>query len=231
MKQPPRFVIKPATWLLALIASCSSHHCLGADQKSDIAPPPPSKGCIRIATFNVALNRKEQGQLVRDLKAGDEQAKRIATIVQLVAPDVLLANEVDYSGGEAAKLLRDMYFFKSQPNEWKTQPSSLVHMFTAPVNTGVPSGLDLNLNGRTADSDDGWGYGAFPGQYGMAVYSRFPIAEKEVRSFQMFRWSQMPGAKRPKLVDKSTGKEKFFHTDEVWNKLATQFQIALGCSD
>lgn len=35
----------------------------------------------------------------------------------------------------------------------------------------------------------------------------------------MFRWSQMPNAKRPKLVDKATGEEKFFHTDEVWSKL------------
>ncbi len=219
MKQPPRFTGKPATWALALIASCSSSPNLSADEKPDIAPPPPAKGCIRIATFNVALNRKEQGQLVRELNAGDEQAKRIATIVQLVAPDVLLANEVDYSDGEAAKLLRDKYFLKPQANAWKTEPSSMVHLFTAPVNTGMPSGLDLNLNGRTADSDDSWGYGAFPGQYGMAVFSRFPISEKEVRSFQMFRWSQMPGAKRPKLVDKATGEEKFFHTDEVWNKL------------
>ena len=218
MKQP-RFTGKPATWALALITSCSSLQNLIADDESDIAPPPPAKGCIRIATFNVALNRKEQGQLVRDLKTGDEQAKRIATIVQIVAPDVLLANEVDYSDGEAAKLLRDMYFLKPQANAWKTQPSTLANLFTAPVNTGMPSGLDLNLNGRTADSDDSWGYGAFPGQYGMAVFSRFPISEKEVRSFQMFRWSQMPGAKRPKLLDKATGKEKFFHTDEVWNKL------------
>ncbi|MCY2983647.1 MAG: endonuclease/exonuclease/phosphatase family protein [Planctomycetota bacterium] len=219
MQQPPRFSSKPANWALALIATCSPLPNLIADEKSDIAPPPPAKGCIRIATFNVALNRKEQGQLVRDLKTGDEQAKRIATIVQLVAPDVLLANEVDYSDGEAAKWLRDMYFLKPQTNAWKTGPSTLNNLFTAPVNTGVPSGLDLNLNGRTADSDDSWGYGAFPGQYGMAVFSRFPIAEKEVRSFQMFRWSQMPGAKRPKLVDKATGQEKFFHSDEVWNQL------------
>ena len=219
MVKSARFSGRLVKWALALIAACSSHQGLGANQNTDVAPPPPAKGCIRIATFNVSLNRKEQGQLVRELKAGDEQAKRIATIVQLVAPDVLLANEVDYSNGEAAKLFKDLYLLKSSANEWKTQPSSMVHLFTAPVNTGVPSGLDLNLNGRTADSDDSWGYGAFPGQYGMAVYSRFPISEKQVRSFQMFRWSQMPNAKRPKLVDKATGQEKFFHSDEVWNKL------------
>ena len=219
MKTLVRFFGRPAKWALALTASCSAYDCLASDQNSDIAPPPPAKGCVRIATFNVAMNRKEQGQLVRDLKAGDEQAKRIAAIIQLVAPDVLLANEVDYSDGESARLLRDAYLLKSQSTSLKTKPSSMVHLFSAPVNTGVPSGLDLNLNGRTSDSDDGWGYGAFPGQYGMAVYSRFPVSDKKVRSFQMFRWSQMPNAKRPKLVDKATGEEKFFHTDEVWSKL------------
>ena len=29
----------------------------------------------------------------------------------------------------------------------------------------------------------------------------------------------MPNAKRPKLVDKGTGEEKFFHSDDVWGKL------------
>ena len=186
---------------------------------SSLAPPPPAKGCVRIATFNVALNRKENGQLVRELKTGDEQAKRIATIVQLVAPDILLANEVDYSEGEAAKVLRDNYLLIPQPNTLKSQASALQYLYTAPVNTGVNSGMDLNLNGRSTDSDDGWGYGAFPGQYGMAVFSKYPISTEAVRSFQLFRWSQMPSAKRPKLVDKATGQEKFFHSDEVWAKL------------
>ncbi len=221
MKSLQRFASKPKFWICGVGFLCNFmlHVSPGATQESGLAPPPTAKGCIRVATFNVALNRKENGQLVRELKAGDAQAKRIATIVQLVAPDILLANEVDYSDGEAAKLLRDQYFLQAQSSELKWQASSLVHLFTAPVNTGVNSGMDLNANGRTTDSDDGWGYGAFPGQYGMAVYSRFPIAEKEVRSFQLFRWSLMPNAKRPKLADKGTGVEKNFHSDEVWGKL------------
>lgn len=212
----------PIQWMLGafLAYSCPSMQRIqGADPGLGIGPPPPAPGCVRVATFNVALNRKENGQLVRDLKAGDEQAKRIAVIVQLVAPDILLANEVDYSDGEAAQLLQEQFFLKPQSSRLNTKASSLVHLFTAPVNTGVPSGLDLNLNGRDTDNDDNWGYGAFPGQYGMAVYSRFPISEKDVRTFQMFRWSQMPNAKRPKLVDKGTGEEKFFHSDDVWGKL------------
>ena len=221
MKSLQCFASETKYWICSFGFLCNAllHVSNSATQESGIAPPPIAKGCVRVATFNVALNRKENGQLVRELKAGDAQARRIATIVQLVDPDILLANEVDYSDGEAAKLLRDQYFLQSQSGELKSHASSMVHLFTAPVNTGVNSGMDLNANGRTTDSDDGWGYGAFPGQYGMAVYSRFPISEKEARSFQMFRWSQMPNAKRPKLTDKSTGDERFFHSDEVWGKL------------
>jgi hypothetical protein len=221
MRQPLLLTANSNRYLLSFLLSIFSfpETLLAAEQDSSIVPLPPKPGSIRVATFNVALNRKEDGQLVRELKAGDEQARRIATMVQLVAPDILLANEVDYSDGEAAKLLRDQYFLSPQSSPLKPQVSSLVHLFTAPVNTGINSGLDLNLNGRTTDSDDGWGYGSFPGQYGMAVFSRFPISAKAVRSFQMFRWSQMPNAKRPKLVDKATGEERFFHSDEVWGLL------------
>ena len=41
--------------------------------------------------------------------------------------------------------------------------------------------------------DDAWGFGFFPGQYGMVVYSRFPIETDAVRTFQRFRWTDMPG--------------------------------------
>ncbi|MEQ1826110.1 MAG: endonuclease/exonuclease/phosphatase family protein [Pirellula sp.] len=184
-----------------------------------LSPPPPSPNTIRVATFNLALNRKANGQLVRDLKNGDEQAQRLAWIVQLVRPDVLLANEVDYSNGEAAKLLSEDYFNKSHAAKIATTPCEFKHYFTGPVNTGVPSGMDLNSNGNKSDNEDCWGFGAFPGQYGMVVYSRFPIVEKDVRTFQMFKWSTMPGAKRPKIVDKNTGEEKYFYPDNVWSQL------------
>jgi len=186
---------------------------------TDIVPPATPKNAVRVATFNAALNRKKDGQLLRELNSGDEQAKRIAKIIQIIAPDILLVNELDYSSGQAAQIFRDKYLLQSFPDGIKSNPSSLSHIFAATVNTGVNSGMDLNLNGRSTDSDDSWGYGAFPGQYGMAVYSRFPIRENDVRSFQMFPWNQMPNAKRPKLKDGKTGEERFFHSDEVWRKL------------
>ena len=52
----------------------------------------------------------------------------------------------------------------------------------------------------TADGDvvvpldaEAFGFGEFPGQYGMVVYSKFPIDVDAVRTFQNFRWQDMPG--------------------------------------
>lgn len=81
MKLLLRFPNKTTRWILGVLLfyTCFVDGSKGDAPASGIALPPPSKGRIRIATFNVALNRKENGQLVRDLKAGDEQAKKIAT--------------------------------------------------------------------------------------------------------------------------------------------------------
>ena len=205
--------------IIASIVSLSSSflpsHAM-AQTASNIALPEVAKGAIRVATFNAALNRKTDGQLVNDLKAGDEQAKRIAAIVQLVSPDILLLNEVDYSNGQAAKILLDDYLNKPQLPKLAPKKDLFKYYYTASVNTGVPSGQDLNLNGRSTDSDDGWGYGAFPGQYGMVIYSKHPIQTEAIRTFQMLKWSAMPDAKRPFIIDKATGTKSFFHSDELW---------------
>ena len=55
-------------------------------------------------------------------------------------------------------------------------------------NTGVDSGLDLNRDGlATGKGEDAFGYGLYPGQYGMLLLSRYPIAVEKVRTFQNFR--------------------------------------------
>lgn len=88
------------------------------------------------------------------------------------------------------------------------------------MNTGVPSGLDLDGNGETDGigrerGNDAWGYDLHPGQYGMLVLSRFPIDEAAVRTFQLLRWDAMPGALRPMVP--ATGKP--FHADAAWTQL------------
>ncbi|GAA2617859.1 endonuclease/exonuclease/phosphatase family protein [Actinomadura fulvescens] len=158
---------------------------------------------VRFATFNASLNRNTEGALVADLSnAGNAQARTIAEIIQRTRPDVVLINEFDFDArGRAARLFQDNYLSVGQNG---AAPISYRHRFVAPSNTGIASGFDLNNDGKVVTEpgaagygDDAYGFGVFPGQYGMAVYSRYPIDERRVRTFQKFRWKDMPGALLP----------------------------------
>ena len=167
-------------------------------------------GAIRVATFNCSLNRDKPGQLANDLKSGDnEQARKIAEIIQRVKPDLLLLNEFDYdSSGDCLKTFSELYLQKSQNQQ---TPVEFAHSFSASVNTGVDSGFDLNRDGKSVTPDDALGFGRHPGQYGMAVFSKFPIDREQVRTFQKFLWADMPSGLWP--VDPKTNGP--YYNDEI----------------
>ena len=146
---------------------------------------------IRVATYNTSLFR-DDGTLIADLKSGDnEQAKKIAEVIQRVRPDVMLVNEFDYDeAGEAAKLFQEKYLAVGQNG---CEPIKFADYYIGPVNTGRPSGIDLDNNGRTDDPTDAFGFGRHEGQYGMLVLSRFPIDKEFVRTFQTFLWRRHAG--------------------------------------
>lgn len=151
---------------------------------------------VRFATFNASLNRFNAGDLVADLSTPDNaQAQTVAEIIQRTRPDVLLINEFDYvEDGVAAELFRDNYLAVPQNG---ADPIEYEYYFVAPSNTGIPSGFDLNNNGSVGGADDAFGFGFFPGQYGMVVFSRYPIDYDNIRTFQYFLWKDMPGALLP----------------------------------
>ncbi len=90
-------------------------------------------------------------------------------------------------------------------------------------NTGLHSGHDLDRSGEIVESypppgtagaageparqtpegraygGDAWGFGTFPGQYGMAllVDERLEIVEENARTFRLLPWSYMPNALLP----------------------------------
>jgi hypothetical protein len=61
----------------------------------------------------------------------------------------------------------------------------------------VPSGKDFSNDGTIGGPNDAYGFGFFPGQFGMAVYSKHPIDPLGIRTFQLFRWADLPGALLP----------------------------------
>ena len=149
----------------------------------------------RFATFNASLNRSAQGLLVEHLSNPNvddvfrRQAKNVAEVIQRVRPDVLLINEFDFDPAAVA-LFHDNFLQVSQNG---SAPIKYRYSFIAPSNTGIPTGKDLDNNGAIGGGNDAFGFGAFPGQFGMVVYSKYPIATEDVRTFQLFRWKDMPG--------------------------------------
>ena len=169
-----------------------------------------SSKSVRFATFNTAMNRPGAGELVTELKTGDsEQAKKIAEVIQRTRPDVILLNEVDFDEQhESVKLLQEKYLRVSQNGQ---APIEYKFVYCDQVNTGVPSSLDLDKNGKVEGPNDAYGFGRFPGQYGMAVLSKYPIKKESIRTFQKFLWKDMPGAAWPK----DPGNGEHYYPDAV----------------
>jgi endonuclease/exonuclease/phosphatase family metal-dependent hydrolase len=151
---------------------------------------------LRIATFNASLNRATAGELDRDLSTPiDAQARAVAEIIQRVRPDILLLQEFDYDANGTSLLKFEANYLERSQNGAK--PIQFTYHFFSESNTGIPSGLDLDNDGRVAGGADALGFGEFPGQYGMMLLSRFPIDEAGVRTFRKFLWRDMPEAMLP----------------------------------
>ncbi|MFN6469700.1 MAG: phytase [Nostoc sp. SerVER01] len=156
---------------------------------------------IRFSQFNASLNRNAEGLLVTDLSTPDNaQAKAVAEIIQRNNPDVLLINEFDYSP-EAVELFKQNYLAVSQNG---ATPVDYPYFYIAPSNTGIASGFDLNNDGKAVTTpgeagygDDAFGFGSFPGQFGMLLLSKYPIDTANIRTFQKFLWKDMPDALLP----------------------------------
>jgi hypothetical protein len=157
---------------------------------------------LRIATFNVSM---EGGNYVKPgtTPSGHElpaalsnsehpQIRNIAEIIQRVRPDIILLNEFDYhpDPGRGVIPFLERYLQQGQPD---AEGIDYPYFYQGPVNTGVDSGMDLDRDGHASGTgNDAFGYGLYPGQYGMLVLSRYPIDHDGIRSFQHFLWKDMP---------------------------------------
>jgi endonuclease/exonuclease/phosphatase family metal-dependent hydrolase len=193
---------------------------------------------LKVATFNIEDLRTAELEDPTQLRP-----RKVAAILQQIRPDILLINEIAYDQpsapgwvegqepGQNGQRFADRFLAESQGDG--LEPIRY-ESFMRPVNTGVASGLDLDNDGRVsleppsrssrdrgdeqteadrAYGQDAWGFGTFPGQYGMALLVRegLEILEEEVRTFQTLAWSRMPGALEPE--DPGTG-QSWYSADE-----------------
>ncbi len=184
---------------------------------------------IRVATFNVSMdatnyvedvNKITGNELFELLASGEhQQIKNIAEIIQHIRPDIILLNEFDYISDDKKGVLAftENYLAKSQSGN---EPIEYLYYYTAPVNTGVDSGHDLNKDGvASGTKDDAFGFGFYPGQYGMVLLSRFPIDTDSIRTFQLFKWQDMPNNQLVGIVDEN---------DKPWYSIAAQQDLRLS---
>ncbi|MGQ3413065.1 endonuclease/exonuclease/phosphatase family protein [Natrinema sp. LN54] len=149
----------------------------------------------RYAAFNVIELETEQVQ-----EPGDEQAEAAARIVQEVRPDVLVINELTNNVQEEKRTDRrniDAFVenYLSVPQRDDLEGIDYPHTVQPESNTGVlpDREYDFNKDGEAGQRPgDAFGFGEYPGHYAFAIASRHPIEEDRIRSFQEFRWDDMP---------------------------------------
>lgn len=179
--------------LCSILATCST-----VSQNRVSGQPTDNETPVRVATFNCSLNREKAGELHLDLAGGtNKQARKVARVLRKVRPQIVLLNEFDFSEDNKAVTCFLTEYLSATADWAAEEPISYQYFFTAPVNTGVPSGRDLDHDGKTNGPGDAIGFGRFPGQYGMVLLSQFPIETNDVRTFQKLLWKSMPDAVLP----------------------------------
>ncbi|SNR37887.1 endonuclease/exonuclease/phosphatase family protein [Puniceibacterium sediminis] len=150
-------------------------------------PTPTGADTLRVATWHANLSRKGPGLLLRDVSAGkDAEIPAILQGLALLDADVLLLSDIDYDLDlQALTALRDRL-----AQDGPAYP----HLFARRPNTGRPTGLDLDGDGRLGGPRDAQGFGYFNGQGGLAILSRLPIDADGVTDLSDLLWRDLPGS-------------------------------------
>lgn len=141
---------------------------------------------LRLATWNADLSRDGPGLLLRDILSGkDPDVEAVLAGLLSVRPDAVLFTRFDHDfAGVALGALAQRLAAAGLDYPFRLAP---------PQNRGLPSGLDLDGNGRRGDPDDAHGYGRFSGDGAMAILSRYPVRLLADHSGRL--WADLPGAR------------------------------------
>ncbi|RJN32651.1 endonuclease/exonuclease/phosphatase family protein [Nesterenkonia natronophila] len=155
---------------------------------------------LRVATLHANITAEPHAddpvtELIASLSTGNHtQARAVAQTVQMNNPDVLVLTGVTYDEDQQIAQLLNEYLAAGQHSE---SGVDYPHVFTAGTNSGRESGVDLDGDGIIGGSGDAVGHGDYPGHYGMIVFSKHPIVDDDVRTFQDFLWRDLPKTSMP----------------------------------
>ncbi|MGD8454434.1 MAG: endonuclease/exonuclease/phosphatase family protein [Phycisphaerae bacterium] len=181
---------------------------------------------VRFMTYNAHMSGfTPPYDLAYMLSTPDRPAFRnLAHVVQTLRPDVLALDEFDFDeSGTAAALFQANYLSVSQstPYTGTTEPIEYPYVYLAPSNTGISAGHDFDNNGVIVTTpgsagygDDCFGFGDYEGEYGMLLLSQYPILDDQVRTFQLFKWKDLPNADRPPWPGEP---DPYWYSDAEWD--------------
>lgn len=199
---------------------------------------------LRVATFNVADLRTSElsdpaNPRVRAIAAILQRLRPDVVLLNEITFDQEGSPGWDHRDARGSNGRRLVEHFLSVSQGEGLAPLQY-SVFMAATNTGLASGFDLDNDGNIVsripaavpdagskaaiDRDDGrlyggdaWGFGAYPGQYGMAllVAPDLEILDRQIRTFQRFRWAAMPGALIPR--DPESGAP--WYSAEEWSAM------------
>ncbi|WP_244430397.1 endonuclease/exonuclease/phosphatase family protein [Roseivivax halodurans] len=141
---------------------------------------------MRVATWHADLTREGPGLLLRDLESGEEALDPILDAIVETAPDILLLTRVDWDHEGAA--------LETLTEALETRGASFSHALALRPNTGLPTGVDVDGDGRLGTARDAQGYGTFSGQGGLALLSVYPIDAGAVTDLSGLLWRDLPGS-------------------------------------
>jgi len=163
---------------------------------------------LRLAQYHTDLSRRGPGLLLRDILSGDDpQVLATLSVIAAAQADILLLQGIDSdAGGATAGALAGALAERG---------IAYSHHLSLPVNSGVPTGHDIDGDGISTGPRDAHGYGWFTGQGGMMLLSRFPV--EAVRDFSGFLWADLPDSSAPLVTPDAALEVLRLHSVAAWD--------------
>lgn len=205
------------------------------------AKPAMQPTVIRVATFNIEDVRTEdllnpEHPRLRKIAEVIQRIRPNIILLNEIAYDQkgVTGYKAGDPEGQNGKRFAENFLARAQASDLKPMSMSA---YMAPTNTGLFSGFDLDNDGKITSSyptpegakpdgtpgpqsadgraygNDSFGFGTFPGQYGLAllVDTRLAIDTDAIRTFQLFPWDYMPANSMPGA---EAGKGEWFTAEE-----------------
>lgn len=137
-----------------------------------------------------------------------------------MAPDILVLLDVDWDlNGTTLTAFAETLADAGHP---------MPYQFAPRPNAGMPTGLDLDGDGRLGTADDAQGWAQFAGSGGMALLSRWPIDTAQILDHTGFLWRDLPDARLPQRNGQIFPNDAVFDIQRLASVAAWEVPVTIG---